>query len=87
MYEHIFSPVTINGITLKSRLTHTKSGGGVDGSEESFQKATRYFTNIAKNGAALVCMIVGSWPDCEGKRSVMSRLFMDDPRSRLALPG
>ncbi len=80
MYEHIFSPVTINGITLKSRLTHTKSGGGVDGSEESFQKATRYFTNIAKNGAALVCMIVGSWPDCEGKRSVMSRLFMDDPQ-------
>ena len=80
MYEHIFSPVTINGITLKSRLTHTKSGGGVDGSEESFQKATRYSTNIAKNGAALVCMIVGSWPDCEGKRSVMSRLFMDDPQ-------
>lgn len=80
MYEHIFSPVTINGITLKSRLTHTKSGGSVDGSEESFQKATRYFTNIAKNGAALVCMIVGSWPDCEGKRSVMSRLFMDDPK-------
>lgn len=80
MYEHIFSPVTINGITLKSRLTHTKSGGGVDGTEESFQKATRYFTNIAKNGAALVCMIVGSWPDCEGKRSVMSRLFMDDPQ-------
>ena len=72
--------MTINGITLKSRLTHTKSGGGVDGSEESFQKATRYFTNIAKNGAALVCMIVGSWPDCEGKRSVMSRLFMDDPQ-------
>lgn len=80
MYEHIFSPVTINGITLKSRLTHTKSGGSVDGSEESFQQATRYFTNIAKNGAALVCMIVGSWPDCEGKRSVMSRLFMDDPQ-------
>lgn len=80
MYEHIFSPVIINGITLKSRLTHTKSGGGVDGTEESFQKATRYFTNIAKNGAALVCMIVGSWPDCEGKRSVMSRLFMDDPQ-------
>ena len=25
-------------------------------------------------------MIVGSWPDCEGKRSVMSRLFMDDPQ-------
>ena len=77
-YEHIFSPVTVNGITLKSRMTHTKSGGGVDGTPESFEKATRYYTNIAKNGAALVCMIVGTWPDCEGKRSVMSRLSMDD---------
>ena len=78
-YTHLFSPVTVNGITLKSRMTHSKSGGSVDGSPESFEKATRYFTNIAQNGAALVCMIVGTWPDCEGKRSVMSRLSMDDP--------
>lgn len=78
-YSNLFSPVTINGITLKSRMTHAKSGGGVDGSPESFEQATRYFTNIARNGAALVCMIVGTWPDCEGKRSVMARLNMDEP--------
>ena len=78
-YSHIFSPITINGITLKSRMTHAKSGGGLDGTDTQFEKSTRYYTNVAENGAALVCMIVGTWPDCEGKRSVMSRLNMDDP--------
>lgn len=78
-YKHLLSPVTINGITLKSRMTHAKSCGGLDGTDQQFEKATRYYTNVAKNGAALVCMIVGTWPDCEGKRSVMSRLKMDDP--------
>lgn len=78
-YKHLLSPITINGITLKSRMTHAKSNGGLDGTDTQFEKATRYYTNVAKNGAALVCMIVGTWPDCEGKRSVMSRLNMDDP--------
>ena len=78
-YQHLLSPITVNGITLKSRLTHAKSSGGLDGTDSQFEKSTRYYTNIAKNGAALVCMIVGTWPDCEGKRSVMSRLNMDDP--------
>ena len=78
-YTHLLSPVSINGITLKSRMTHAKSSGGLDGTDKQFEKATRYYTNVARNGAALVCMIVGTWPDCEGKRSVMSRLNMDDP--------
>lgn len=78
-YKNLLSPVTINGITLKSRMTHAKSNGGLDGTDRQFERATAYYTNVAKNGAALVCMIVGTWPDCEGKRSVMSRLNMDDP--------
>lgn len=78
-FEHLLSPITINGITLKSRITHAKSGGGLDGTDKQFERSTAYYTNVAKNGAALVCMIVGTWPDCEGKRSVMSRLNMDDP--------
>ncbi len=78
-YKNILSPITINGITLKSRITHSKSGGSLDGSPRQFEKSTAYYTTVAKNGAALVCMIVGTWPDCEGKRSVMSRLYMDDP--------
>ncbi len=78
-YERILSPITIGNIRLKSRLTHAKSSGGLDGTETQFEKSTRYFTNLAQNGVALVCMIVGTWPDCEGKRSVMSRLNMDDP--------
>ena len=30
-YSDIFSPIRIGGRTLKSRLTHAKSGGGRDG--------------------------------------------------------
>ena len=59
-YTHLLSPVTINGITLKSRMTHAKSSGGLDGTDTQFEKATRYYTNVAQNGAALVCMIVGT---------------------------
>lgn len=77
--KHILSPIKIGNITLKSRLTHTKSGGGLDGSLRQFEKSTAYYTAVAKAGAALVCMIVGTWPDCEGKLSVMSNLEMDDP--------
>lgn len=78
-FKHILSPVKIGNITLKSRLTHTKSGGGLDGSPRQFERSAAYYVSVAKAGAALVCMAVGTWPDCEGKRSVMSRLNMDDP--------
>lgn len=59
-FEHLLSPITINGITLKSRITHAKSGGGLDGTDKQFERSTAYYTNVAKNGAALVCMIVGT---------------------------
>lgn len=78
-FSHIFSPVQIGNIRLKSRLTHTKSGGGLDGTERQFERSTAYYVAMAKNGAATVCVTVGAWPDCEGTRSVMSNVRMDDP--------
>lgn len=78
-FSHIFSPIRIGNVRLKSRLTHTKSGGGLDGTAEQFQRSTAYYRAMARNGAALVCVTVGTWPDCEGKRSVMSNVRMDDP--------
>lgn len=78
-FTHIFSPVQIGNLRLKSRLTHTKSGGGLDGTAKQFERATAYYVAMAKNGAATVCVSVGTWPDCEGKRSVMSNVQMDDP--------
>ena len=78
-FSHIFSPISVGGRQLKSRLTHTKSGGGLDGTPSQFERSTAYYVAMAKNGAALVCVTVGTWPDCEGKRSVMSNVFMDDP--------
>ena len=78
-FKAIFSPIQIGNIRLKSRLTHTKSGGGLDGTAKQFERSTAYYTAMARNGAALVCVTVGTWPDCEGKRSVMSNVQMDDP--------
>ncbi len=79
MMEHLFTPIKIGNVTLKSRLTHTKSGGGLDGTAKQFQRSTAYYVSVAKNGAATICVVVGTWPDCEGKRSVMSNVPMDDP--------
>lgn len=78
-FRHIFSPIKIGNVRLKSRLTHTKSGGGLDGTAKQFERSTAYYVSVARNGAALVCVSVGTWPDCEGKRSVMSNVEMDDP--------
>lgn len=79
-FKALFSPVQIGNVKLKSRLTHTKSGGGLDGTARQFERSTAYYTAMARNGAALVCVTVGTWPDCEGKRSVMSNVHMDDPK-------
>lgn len=78
-FSHIFSPIAVGGRQLKSRLTHTKSGGGLDGTPKQFERSTAYYVAMARNGAATVCVSVGTWPDCEGKRSVMSNVPMDDP--------
>lgn len=78
-YSNIFSPIRIGGRTLKSRLTHAKSGGGLDGTAKQFQRSTAYYVSVARNGSATVCMNVGTWPDCEGKQSIMSNVDMEDP--------
>ena len=41
-FSHIFSPISVGGRQLKSRLTHTKSGGGLDGTPSQFERSTAY---------------------------------------------
>ena len=52
-YSDIFSPIRIGGRTLKSRLTHAKSGGGLDGTAKQFQRSTAYYVSVARNGSAI----------------------------------
>lgn len=49
-FSHIFSPISVGGRQLKSRLTHTKSGGGLDGTPSQFERSTAYYVAMAKNG-------------------------------------
>ena len=70
-YEHLLSPISISGVTLKSRLTHTRSGGGLDGSPMQFERSTRYYVMMAKAGAATVNMTYGNLNDpAMGRRTV-----------------
>lgn len=78
-YSHVLSPVKIGNVTLKSHLTHSKCYSIFGLNEAEFERAAEFFCAVAKNGAATVAMSVGTFPDCEGKRSVMSTMNMDDP--------
>lgn len=78
-YEKLLSPIKIGNVTLKSHITHSKCYSFMEPTPEEFRKATNFYTAVAKNGAATVTMSVGAFPDCEGKRSVMSRIDMDVP--------
>lgn len=78
-YAHILSPVQIGNIRLKSHITHSKCYAFNDPSEDGFQKAKNFYTAIAKNGAATVVITVGTFTDCQGERSIMSHVSMEDP--------
>ncbi len=72
-YSHILSPIRIGGKTLKSHLLNSKC---VPSSLESMDALHAFYTDFARKGSATVTMDVGSWPDCEGRRSRMTQLDM-----------
>lgn len=79
-YSHLLSPISISGVTLKSRMTHTRSGGGLDGTPWQFERSTRYYVTMAKAGAATVNITTGAWPEKDGSyRNARENLRMDDP--------
>lgn len=75
-YSHILSPVKIGNVTLKSRLLSAKC---ISYQQNDFEAAAAFYESFAKKGAATVTMAIGTWPDCQGKRSQMSRLKMEEP--------
>ena len=75
-YEHILTPLPVREKVLKTRLLSPKCTSGGD---TSYAGSRKFYCNLARKGAATVTMGVGTWPDCEGKRSGMSHQHMDDP--------
>ena len=78
-YEHILAPVQVGGKVLKSRLLSPKC---LSGGDTTYAGSRKFYCNMARKGAATVTMGIGTWPDCEGKRSGMSHQHMDDPTVR-----
>ena len=75
-YEHLLSPLKIGNVTLKN---HMLSSRCITVEANDLERAAVFYENIAQNGAAVVTMAIGTFPDCEGHRSKMSFIHMDDP--------
>lgn len=78
-YEFTLAPLTIRGKTLKSHMIHSRCYNMFGDTPEDFRKATNFYCGLASAGAATVTLSVGTFPDCEGQRSIMSNMEMDDP--------
>ncbi len=79
-YPHILTPLKVGRHVLKNRLLGTKSASRqLQGPEKYPAEATvKYYEHCAKNGAALVCVAMGSYPDKDGRMSPMSLCDMSD---------
>ncbi len=80
-YKHILDPVKIGNVTLKNRILSAKC---IPSDQNDLEAAAAFYENFARKGAATVTFAVGTWPDCEGKRSQMAKLKMDDPETAAA---
>lgn len=79
-YKHILTPLKVGNRVLKNRLLGTKSASRqLQGPEKYPAEATiRFYEQCARNGAALVCVAMGSYPDRDGKLPFMSLCDMSD---------
>ena len=79
-YKHILTPLRVGSRVLKNRLLQTKSvSRQLQGPEKYPAEATiEYYEQSARNGAALVCVAMGSYPDKDGKLPFMSWYDMSD---------
>lgn len=75
-YQHILNPIKIGNVTIKNRLFSAKC---IPSHQSDPEASMAFYENFARKGAATVTFAVGTWPNCEGKRSGMSPLKMDDP--------
>ncbi len=79
-YEHILKPLKVGNTVLKNRLLSTKCASRqLQGPEKYPAEATiAFYEQCARNGAALVCVGMGSYPDKEGRLPFMSLCDMSD---------
>lgn len=79
-YKHILQPLRVQNRVLKNRLLATKmTSQQLQGPENFPAEATiRFYEQTAKNGAAIVCCMMGGYPDKNGRLSPMCKMDMTD---------
>ena len=79
-YQHILQPLKVQNRVLKNRLLATKmTSQQLQGPEKFPAEATiHFYEQVAKNGAAVVCCAMGTYPDKNGKHPPMSNADMTD---------
>lgn len=79
-YRHILQPLRVRGRVLKNRLLATKmTSQQLQGPERFPAEGTiRFYEQVAKNGAAIVCCAMGTYPDKNGNHPPMSNGDMTD---------
>ena len=77
-YEHILQPLKIKNTILKNRLLSTKCASQQLQGPENFpaEGTIKFYEDLARNGAAIVCCSMGTYPDKEGKHPPMSNIDM-----------
>lgn len=77
-YSHILSPLRVRNRVLKNRLLGSKCASMMLQGPENFpaEGTIRFYEDMARNGAALVCVSMGTYPDKEGKHPPMSSIDM-----------
>ena len=79
-YAHLLSPIRVRNYVLKNRMINSQSvsqelQGPQIYPDEPYQ---RYTQDYARNGAAMVNLTVGSWPDAQGRHGPMDQFYMED---------
>ncbi len=79
-YAHLLSPIRVRNFVLKNRMINSQSvsqelQGPQIYPDEPYQ---RYTTDYAKNGAAMVNITIGSWPDEKGGHGPMDQFYMEN---------
>jgi 2,4-dienoyl-CoA reductase-like NADH-dependent reductase (Old Yellow Enzyme family)/thioredoxin reductase len=77
-YSHILSPLRVRNRVLKDRLLGSKCASMLLQGPENYpaEGTIRFYEDMARNGAATVCVSMGSYPDKDGKLPPMSSYDM-----------
>lgn len=77
-YSHILTPLRVRDRVLKNRLLGSKCASMMLQGPENYpaEGTIRFYEDMARNGAAVVCVSMGTYPDKEGKHPPMSSIDM-----------